>query len=442
MAPLAAHHNDINRKLNQVESVIRIRAQQRATLIWGNCSPRNRTFVTGHPRGAAPLEVVMVLPVLILVWLVIMQIGVCSIRQAEVTVLARGTAWSQRDGAGGEPFEFDGAADKDKIEKSATGSVKISGISAGFPEARSRHSVIAGSWAHPAIDLNQQPNFELAMRLARQGPSREAAGRIDDVENLIASMSKLKDAFSGLGSPSGLGSMLQGIANDTDFQELMGNATEQNLTEEIGNMVGTQIPELDAITGLWAQIQNKQGDIDTAKANASRKNAEEIDAGIRTVEPLTSLFDAKVQQKMAQLQMQLDSDAKSDPDLKNTETVRQLRDRLDEVKRMANEFFAASTRLKQQAAGLFQENGKPSANVAASTVRDHFVKRLPNLEQLQRDIETQIEDAEKHLADEKPEELQAELKKLAATTLQIGQKIQQTDRMLKELLNVLAKSKD
>jgi len=384
--------------------------------------------------GIAPLEVLLVLPVLILLWLVIFQIGFCYIRQAEVTVTARSSAWRQRAKEKGEPFTFENQGSQGRIEKTSTGSVKISGISAAFPDARSRHTVMAGTWSHPDIDLNEQPNFQLAFKLARLGPKREIIDRLDAIEKLVKSMTKLKDAFSNLGSPSKLGANLQSLGNDVDYKSLIGDAVQSYVAQEV--------PAIAEIESMLVGINNTKGQIETAKANASKKNAEQIDAGVKSIDPLAKNFNAQVQQKGAALQMKLDTSSKSEPDLKKDMVKQDLQQELSDVKKFANDLFSNSAQLKQVASGLFRANGKESANAAAATIRDHFVAGLPKLGPLQQQVSKQIADAEGFLNDKKPKELQEELKKLTTTMMQLDEKIRETDQMLTEFRRALEKSKD
>lgn len=402
----------------------------------------------GTRRATAPLEMVMVLPALILAWLLIMQVGGSCVRQAEVIVEARQAAWSDRDQRSGDnPFDFAKSIGGDRIEKSKSASVNFSGISSLFPAARSRHQLIAGTWAHPAIDLNEQPNFELALKLARLGPVQEAKGRLADIERLIRALGAIRDAAESLrfdwNSLGNLVSAFQGLASDADWKTLAGDMIADEVARFVSELQGGN-SGFGEVARLIQLIQGKRDTLAAAEKQATAKSDAAIDQGIQTVNGSGMGLGADSQQKLAGTAEKLDQESESPPDLSKETEKRRITELLDQLQQQADQFLAAGNKLKSNVDMLFraeQMADKKSVNAAAVIVRDRFVKTFPDLAAEHQALSEQIKTAREQLKKDDAKELQTTLKDLSKSTGKLQQSMASLEQRRLELIDVLQKSK-
>jgi hypothetical protein len=131
-------------------------------------------------RGVATVEVVMCLPVLVGLFACILQVGATVSAEAEVVAEARHLAWAQREGSvGAVPFEFE---TPNPVDGSAHRSARVSPIFRGFPEPRSRHTVLAGAWDDRQVNLGRQPNWELDAKLVPEGKVMQVQNASSDLQ--------------------------------------------------------------------------------------------------------------------------------------------------------------------------------------------------------------------------------------------------------------------
>lgn len=112
-------------------------------------APHKPAQVTGFRRcdrrGSAPLEMVMVAPILFFVYILIIQVGNFFIGQADVTAKARNDAWHKRfSEARSSEYDFDG--DAGYVEGTSTAERRISSLVQAFPNPKSGHRVMGDAW--------------------------------------------------------------------------------------------------------------------------------------------------------------------------------------------------------------------------------------------------------------------------------------------------------
>lgn len=149
-------------------------------------------LLNGHRSGVASLEVVLVLPILLLLFIVLLWMGMASSQQADVSVVARYKAWDQRNAQKANPFDFKDA-EQGEVAGSAKSPVKLSPIMDDWASPQSKHVLLAGAWQSPHVDLNESPNWNRYNELAGKGASQ----KLNEVDNLLKEFSaKIGEAIS------------------------------------------------------------------------------------------------------------------------------------------------------------------------------------------------------------------------------------------------------
>jgi hypothetical protein len=391
---------------------------------------------------------VMVLPALIVGLLVIVQVGGSCIRQAEVIVDAREEAWRERDTKKGDnPFDFDKSTGGDRIEKTKSKDVNFSSISPLFPSAKAKHTLSAGTWSHPAVDLNEQPNFGLALKLAKLGPVQEAKGRLADIERLIQAFEKIKEVLENLRfngrDISAFVSSLKSMAADQDWRQIIGDAIADQVTNMATEQMGSQ-SGYGQIVSLIDKITMTQGKVKQAEEETKQKIATTIDDAVQLLKSSGMGFDATSQQKAGESAKDLDTESKSTPDLAKDDVKLRIEQELAQIKKQSDDFLTAGENLKEQVNSLFRAEemaDKHSVNAASKAVRDRFVKEFPNLTNLHKTISDQVMEAHELLKKGDAKGLQMKMKDLSQSATKLQQAMASLDQRRRELIDVLNKSK-
>jgi len=143
-------------------------------------------------NGIAQLELVLVLPILLLLFIVLLWMGMAGSQQAEVSVVARFKAWDQRNVQKANPFDFKDV-EQGKVAGSEESPVKLSPIMDGWASPQSKHVLLAGAWQSPHVDLNNSPNWNLYKKLVEEGGRQ----KIDEVDRLLKQIpTKINQAIS------------------------------------------------------------------------------------------------------------------------------------------------------------------------------------------------------------------------------------------------------
>lgn len=212
----------------------------------------------------------MCLPILVGLFACIFQVGATVTAEAFVVVEARHQAWSSRwESTGADPFNFEAPND---VEGSAHKAVKVSAIFRGFPEPRSRHTVLAGAWDHRQVNLDRQPNWDLDVKLAAEGKVSQVQNATDDlmlfrmfgpdaVQNVVQTyfQNQLTGPFGKLGN-------IQGFLNEFLGRKDQRQAKNAELFKQKRD--------------TWKQdIQGSKDSVDaiTKKIDENKARAEEID---------------------------------------------------------------------------------------------------------------------------------------------------------------------
>jgi hypothetical protein len=162
-------------------------------------------------RGLATLEFAMALPVLLLLVVGITWLGFSVIGQTEVLVESRNNAWEKRfedaskrplifplniptDFAGETDYTY--SEDDDFVTEKATKEIKVSPVFDWLSDPESSHTILAGSWDHEAMKLDEPPDLKLitiAAITGTLGGILDLQARADDPLGLVNAFGNAKN---------------------------------------------------------------------------------------------------------------------------------------------------------------------------------------------------------------------------------------------------------
>jgi len=151
-------------------------------------------------RGIAPLEMVMALPIIILLWAFIFWLGLFFLNWTDVTVGARREAWLKRDQPSSRADAFD-FKKIDTVKENQRRPVKF-GPFGNNPVPEHTHEVLVGAWDYRAIPLDRQMHWELYPRLGGKmlaGKWDLLRGQLDVGKQMISGLTNVNSAASFLG---------------------------------------------------------------------------------------------------------------------------------------------------------------------------------------------------------------------------------------------------
>ncbi len=135
-----------------------------------------------HRRGAAEIEFIMVLPILMIMFMGLVWAGRVSIARATSNVAVRHDAWVARRDMNHDPFNFRNTT-AGVAHASADATVQIS-----TPRLASSStftaSVHGDSWGSRSVKLNKPPHWPLMAKVLRAG----GQNGIDDVNSVVNSL--------------------------------------------------------------------------------------------------------------------------------------------------------------------------------------------------------------------------------------------------------------
>ena len=150
---------------------------------------------TCHSRGgSAPLEMVLVTPLLVAMFVLVQYAGNYMIGQAYVVAEARNEAWHKRyTEAESKEYDFEGPAGY--VDGEATQERRISNLVRLFPNPKSKHLVIGDAWhattnssltqaTRRAQQLNQHWNLKLQIELAKLAGDNTIDQALSDLNGL------------------------------------------------------------------------------------------------------------------------------------------------------------------------------------------------------------------------------------------------------------------
>ncbi len=280
-------------------------------------------------RGSAPLEMVMVAPVLFAVFVLIIWAGNFMIGQAQVVVEARHQAWRKRHTeARSDEYNFAGGAGY--VESESTQERRVSRLVSSFPNPRSNSRVMGDAWQsrrndplptsqQRAEELNRHWNSRLQLKLGRLAGAQTLDGVLTQITHAKNLANGIRQTLLGLiGSQSDILRELVGSFSgqaNRQLQELQRERKEQlqrfqNRINQLNLQINRVRVEIDA-------QQSRVSEID--RVLNKNRNANEDDKLTET--QVTQLEDEKqkiVDATLPQLRVELHS----------AETERQLQQTL------------------------------------------------------------------------------------------------------------------
>ncbi len=164
--------------------------------------PRNRA-------GAATLELVLSMPILIAIVVGLVWLGTSAVAQTEVTVEARHQTWSKRSEPAGTALLF---LKDDVVNDTATTTVDVSPIFDDAAPPESSHDIMVGSWSHETLPLDSAPNWkQYAIAAANAKTGAAQVGYSDARNNLTQFRSQASSLWNSLGA--GLIRQLTGLGD-------------------------------------------------------------------------------------------------------------------------------------------------------------------------------------------------------------------------------------
>jgi hypothetical protein len=230
----------------------------------------------------ATLEFVMSLPVLLTLMVGITWLGYSVVGQTEVTIQARNKAWKRRfEDAAKKPLIFTATpfypGAQDYVSEKVSGKVKVSPVFDRLPGPESAHTVLAGSWDHRAMPMDELPSWKLHMVAVANAKTAGFQTTIGNLENLV---DNVQDSAAGvLGEQLGLGSQLDGLGDGIDSggsaakdeTERQREAEKQRLIQKRSDLIA-QIRQTDAeINGLRAEYAKKLTENDPQKSKEEKQ---------------------------------------------------------------------------------------------------------------------------------------------------------------------------
>jgi len=214
-------------------------------------------MVMMHRRGAAEIEFIMVLPILMLMFMGLVWAGRVSIARAATSVAMRHDAWNARKGVHHEPFNFSNTT-AGIAEASADITVHVSTPSVST-SATASASVYGDAWGTPSVTLSKPPHWQLMAEVIRAGGANEVVHIESVAGSLVAAISQF---FSISGSISGIDSLI------TNFQQQLGES-KANLEERRRQAAARAEQAIAEVRSKMSELDRKikllEGDVAKAK---------------------------------------------------------------------------------------------------------------------------------------------------------------------------------
>ncbi len=233
-------------------------------------------------NGSAPLELVLVAPLLFFMFILVLWVGNFIIGQSYVVAEARNDAWHKRfTAADAEEYDFKGS--EGYVEANATQERRISDLVSAFPNPRSRHKVMGDAWhardgqgasakAQQRLqELNSHWNAELSVKLAKN------AG-VNSVDQFLSGLASLKNIVGTIRNV-----IEQKIREQLDpLKDLLGDFKDQSdeYKKELEKQKEAERKKLqDRIEVIKSEIERVKGEI-----QAKKDRVKEIDEELKASE--------------------------------------------------------------------------------------------------------------------------------------------------------------
>lgn len=223
-----------------------------------NAAKNLQNLSSADRKGAATIEFVFALPILLLLMVCLTWLGVSMLYQAEVNVDARHQAWQQRyENPSADPFIFTThpgyRQDEDFAKGEAEKQVDVSRLFDAAPDPKATANVLAGSWDYRDLQLDELPNWRLygtAVVNAKTGDLQQMLGGMNNFRNLVSDIGAnvLKNQLSQLSGLSGAASKASANQQSSSTQQQQARESEKRkylerksvLDEELKTLTETE----------------------------------------------------------------------------------------------------------------------------------------------------------------------------------------------------------
>ena len=229
-----------------------------------NYTAKTRTKRAKPARiGAATIEFVLALPVLMLLMVSLTWLGFSMHAEAEVNVVARHLAWQQRfENPDSDAFVFTThpgyGQENDFAQGESEQVVNVSRLFDAFANPEATESVLSGSWDHRALSLDNFPNWPLYGKAV-------VNTKTADMQNLLGGMDNFRNILNSIGSgylKNQLGT-LSGIMNapsseieETKSSQELSSESEKRTFVERKSVLDEEIKELEDLKRTQAGVLN------------------------------------------------------------------------------------------------------------------------------------------------------------------------------------------
>lgn len=266
-------------------------------------------------RGSAPVEFVMALPVLLLMFVLIISIGLFFLGQLKATVTARSDTFQQRTAArSSRPLAYTSqTSTSDIYSRSATQTPDYPSPAVNFGSVSVNESVLGGSWDHRELLQGNGPHWKDMAKASVAGSTNKIGSLLDQFTN----------GFNP-GSIPGIGDIAGGLFGS--LLDQLGSATDQfdNMNQEQQAQNQKNIEKLQKrIDDLKAEKAKLQGELDNTLYPKRKELNDRIDERQKLIDK------EKDADKKKELQKQQDADK---ADLKDTnQQIKQKEDRIKAI---------------------------------------------------------------------------------------------------------------
>jgi hypothetical protein len=208
-------------------------------------------------QGAATIEFVFALPILLLLMVCLTWLGFSMLNQAEVNVAARHQAWQHRyENSNVDPFVFTTHPGYQQNEDFAKGEsekpVNVSRLFDSVSSPKATSSVLAGSWDYRDLQLDEIPNWRLygkAIVNAKTGDLQKLSGGMDNFRQLVSSIGAnlLKNQLNQLGGLSGAASKASASQQSSSTQQQQSRESEKRKYLDRKAVLDKELEELENI---------------------------------------------------------------------------------------------------------------------------------------------------------------------------------------------------
>ena len=181
--------------------------------------------------GAATIEFVFALPILLLLIVSLTWLGFSMVAQAEVNVIARHLAWQQRhENPNPNAFIFTAhpgyEQESDFVIGQSEKEVNVSRLFDAIPNPEAAELVLSGSWDYRAVPLDDFPNWTSYGKAV-------VNAKTADLQNLLGGMNNFRNILGGIG-PNILKKQLGELAglSNAPSSEIEQTKSEQQLSSE------------------------------------------------------------------------------------------------------------------------------------------------------------------------------------------------------------------